>query len=282
VVRVHHLNCGTLCPYGARLIAGEGGLGATTMVCHCLLIEAGDSLVLVDTGFGADDMRHPYRRLGVPFTAAFRVQADPSQPAVERVRALGFDPADVRDVVCTHLDLDHAGGLPDFPEAAVHVFAAERDAAINPSLRDRLRYPSSHVAHGPNWVTHAVDGDSWFGFEAVRILPGIDGEVALIPLPGHSRGHTGVAIREGGRWLLHCGDAYFHHSEIADPPNCPVGLRLFQSAMAVDNGARRANQERLRELARDHGDEVTLFCSHSEVELERARVNDQPEGQAGT
>jgi hypothetical protein len=31
--------------------------------------------------------------------------------------------------------------------------------------------------------------------------------------------------------------------------------------------ARVANQQRLRELKRDHGSEVTLFCAHDSVEL---------------
>jgi hypothetical protein len=39
--------------------------------------------------------------------------------------------------------------------------------------------------------------------------------------------------------------------------------------MAADEGARRRNQERLRELAREHGDEVRLFCAHDHVELKR-------------
>ena len=272
MARVHHLSCGTLCPYGARLIAGEGGLGRSTLVCHCLLVEAGESLVLIDTGFGLDDMRHPYRRLGVPFVAGFGMRPDPAETAAEQVRELCFDPADVRRIACTHLDLDHAGGLPDFPDAEIHVFEPERGVAVDPSLRDRARYPSCHLAHGPRWVTHAVDGDSWFGFESIRMLPGVEPEILLIPLVGHSRGHAGVAVRDSDRWLLHCGDAYFHHAEMADPPGCPPGLAAFQTATASDRAARRANQERLRELARDHGDEVTMFCSHSAVELERTGV----------
>jgi glyoxylase-like metal-dependent hydrolase (beta-lactamase superfamily II) len=273
-VRVHHLNCGTLCPYGARMIAGEGGLGATKMVCHCLLVEAGDSLVLIDTGFGTDDMRHPYRRLGIPFTAGFRVKPSLAETAIEQIRALGHDPADVREIACTHLDLDHAGGLPDFPDAEVHVFEPERDVAVDPSLRDRLRYPPCHLEHEPRWVTHTVDGDSWFGFESIRVLPGVEPEILLIPLVGHSRGHSGIAVRDGDRWLLHCGDAYFHHAEMADPPSCPPGLRAFQTVMAADNNARHSNQERLRELARDHGDEISLFCGHSHLELERDQVGE--------
>ena len=68
---------------------------------------------------------------------------------------------------------------------------------MKPSLRERARYPSCHFDHGPKWVTHSVDGDDWFGFESVRVLPGVDPEILLIPLPGHSRGHSAVAVRDG-------------------------------------------------------------------------------------
>jgi glyoxylase-like metal-dependent hydrolase (beta-lactamase superfamily II) len=257
-VKVHHLNCGTLCPYGQA-----------HMVCHCLLIEAGDSLVLVDTGFGADDAAHPYRRLGVPFTAAFRPKADVGETAVTRIRELGLDPADVRHVICTHLDLDHAGGLPDFPDADVHVFAPEKDAALNPSLRERARYPQCHFEHGPRWATHEVDGDTWMGFESIRVLAGVEPDVLMIPLVGHSRGHTGVAVQDGEGWLLHCGDAYFHRAQVEAEPDCPAALRMFQSVMAADRSARLRNEQRLSRLARERADEVRLFCAHDPVELER-------------
>ena len=258
-----------MCPHGGRLVSGEGGLTGARIICHCLLIEAADSLLLVDTGMGLEDTRHPHRRLGAPFTAAFGVRADAAETAFEQIRGLGFDPGDVRHIAVTHLDLDHAGGLPDFPAADVHVFAPEKEAALQPKLRERARYPKCHFEHGPRWQVHAVDGDSWFGFESIRVLPGVDPEVLLIPLTGHSRGHSAVAVRDDDGWMLHCGDAYFHRSEVADPPDCPSGLRVFQSVMAADNSARKHNQERLRELSRDHGNEVRLFCSHDPVELER-------------
>jgi glyoxylase-like metal-dependent hydrolase (beta-lactamase superfamily II) len=265
-VRIHHLNCGSMCPYGGRFVSGDSGRAC--IVCHCLLIETADSLVLVDTGMGLDDMRHPYRRLGAPFTAGFRVRADEDDTAVEQIRKLGHDPADVRHIAVTHLDLDHAGGLPDFPAAEVHVFAREQEVAVNPSLMDRARYPRCHFAHGPRWHPHETGGDSWFGFESIRVLPGTDPEVLLIPLPGHSRGHSAIAVRDSGGWLLHCGDAYFHRNEMATPASCPPGLGLFQKAMGADNAARTANQERLRELKRSHGDEIRIFCAHDPVELE--------------
>jgi glyoxylase-like metal-dependent hydrolase (beta-lactamase superfamily II) len=270
-VRVHHLNCGTLCPHGRRLLAGEGGLlEPGEVVCHCLLIETDDGLVLIDTGFGVEDTRDT-GRLGLAFKL-MRPRADIGETALKQVEALGFAAGDVRRIVATHLDPDHSGGLPDFPEAEVHVFARELEAALDPKLQEKPRYRTCHWAHGPNWIKHEVEGDEWFGFEGVRILPGTGAEMLLVPLAGHSRGHSAVALRTGEGWLLHCGDAYFHHGELATPPSCPPGLRVFQNFNNADRKQRIANQERLRELAGRHGDEIVFLCSHDPHELEREQA----------
>ena len=266
---IHHISCGSLCPLNARLVNGDGGwLEKGRIVCHCLLIESSDGLVLVDTGFGTADVLDP-SRLGRAVSLVIRPDPREGDTAIERVRAAGHDPADVRHIVVTHLDLDHAGGLGDFPEAEVHVTVTEHEVAMDPPRPERLRYVEAQWAHGPRWRTHTGGGDDWFGFESVRVMPGVEPEIALIPLAGHSRGHAGVAIRDGGRWLLHCGDAYFHRGEIQIPDTCPPVLRAYQRLAASNYGKRERNRERLRELARDHGDEVELFCSHDPVQLEQ-------------
>jgi glyoxylase-like metal-dependent hydrolase (beta-lactamase superfamily II) len=268
---IHHLNCGTMCPRGARLITGEGSLLASAeLVCHCLLIEGAEGLVLVDTGFGLGDTRNP-RQLGLPFTTAFRPRALAAETAISQVRELGFRPSDVRHIVVTHLDLDHAGGLPDFPDAEVHLLGVELDAAMHHGWREGPRYIAEHWAHGPRWVEHGVDGEDWLGFDSVRILPGSDAEILLVPLFGHTLGHTGVAVKHADRWLLHCGDAFFHHGEVQTPAYCPPALRAFQVLSSVDNAVRRQNQERLRELALRHGEDVELFCSHDPTTLAHHR-----------
>ena len=136
------------------------------------------------------------RRLGGPSRLLLNPRLAPEQTAVAQVRALGHDPADVRHILVTHLDLDHAGGLGDFPDAEVHVHATELDIARRRPADVRLRYRPAQWAHGPRWVEHAADGDSWFGFERVRVLGSTGAEVAMIPLHGHTAGHAGYAIRE--------------------------------------------------------------------------------------
>jgi glyoxylase-like metal-dependent hydrolase (beta-lactamase superfamily II) len=273
---IHHLNCGTMCPRGARLLAGEGGwLQSTRLVCHCLLIEGAEGLVLVDTGFGVADTENP-RQLGRPFLAVTRPQARASETAIAQVRALGFDPQDVRHIIATHLDLDHAGGLPDFPDAEVHLLGSELEAAMSPGLRERARYVSVHWRHGPHWVKHGSEGDQWMGFDSVRILPGSDAEILMVPLPGHTLGHTGVAVRRGEGWLLHCGDAYFSETEVQTPPHCPPGLRLFETLNSADGRTRRQNVERLRELAQREGEGVEMICSHDPAALDRLQTQPAP------
>jgi glyoxylase-like metal-dependent hydrolase (beta-lactamase superfamily II) len=134
----------------------------------------------------------------------------------------------------------------------------------------RFRYWPYQWAHGPDWVTYSAGtGESWFGFEGVRELEGLPG-MALVPLPGHSPGHCGVAVRVDSGWLLHAADAYFDHREM-DPvaPRSTPGLAGFQNWLQFDPSARRESRARLRELAGTHGDEVEVFCTHDPVELDR-------------
>ena len=245
---------------------GDGGVFEKgLLVAHCLLVELDTGLLLVDTGLGRADIAEPRRRLGTGFMLAARPKRDFLGTAYAQVRALGFQAEDVHDIVVTHLDLDHAGGLSDFPDARVHVYEPElRAMEQRRTPNEKLRYRTVQFAHGPKWSPHEVSGDLWFGFEAVRALAD---DVFMVPLVGHTRGHAGVAVRTAGGWLLHAGDAYFHHGEMKTPPSCPMGLSLFEAQVAIFDSARRRNQERLRELLHDHGDEVKVFSAHCPVEF---------------
>ena len=93
----------------------------------------------------------------------------------------------------------------------------------------------------------------------------------MIPLPGHTHGHAGVAVDTADGWLLHAGDAYFYRGEVRRAKReCTPGLRSYQTMMEVDRDKRMANQERVRRLSVDHKDEVRVICAHDIVEYERA------------
>ncbi|SDD28608.1 MBL fold metallo-hydrolase [Actinokineospora iranica] len=272
-MRVTHLDCGPMRPPGGRLLDGKPGVfRSAEFVCHVLLIESEDGLVLVDTGFGLSDLANPPGSLPPLFAKMIRPIPDPDNAAISRITALGYDPSDVRHIILTHLDLDHAGGLPDFPDARVHVYAPEHQAAMTRKSRaERDRYRPAQWAHGPKWEIHTPQegGDEWFGFNAVRTLTGLPEDFLLVPLPGHTQGHTGIAVRTETGWLLHAGDAYFTHTEMNQPPSCPPLLRAFESQAQMNAQARHTNQNRLRDLVKTHSPEVTVFSAHDATELAR-------------
>jgi glyoxylase-like metal-dependent hydrolase (beta-lactamase superfamily II) len=260
-MRVHHLNCASMRPPAVP-----------EMVTHCLLVETGSELALVDSGYGTDDIDRSRARLGSMLKLLLRPRLERSETAIEQVRKLGFDPKDVRHVILTHMDVDHVGGLSDFPWARVHLTGDELGGAFeSASYRERGRFKNLGWARDLDYATYDPKGDPWFGFPCVRELEGLPPEILLVSLPGHTRGHAGVAVRLGERWLLHCGDAYFHHAEMQPEPSRPRALALFQRFAVVDDATRRENQERLRRLVQSHGDEVTVFCAHDRLEYERLR-----------
>ena len=255
-LRVHHLNCGTMTP----AVVGR-------IVCHVLLCELDDRLVLVDTGFGTADIADPARRLGAS-RRLLAARLDPAETAIHQVEALGFAATDVRDVVLTHFDLDHVGGLADFPHATVHVTAAEWAAANHPRPRERSRYRRAQWAHDPKIATYEPAGERWEGLLA-RPLDDLDGALALVSLPGHTRGHAAVAVQGPDGWLLHAGDAYFHRSVVGDrsgrTARAALGLGAFEHLVAADARKLSRNHAVLADLRR----RFPVFSAHDPVELDR-------------
>ena len=240
------------------------------MICHCLLIEtARDGLVLVDTGFGLDDCRNPMSRLGVSLRATSRPLLKESETAIRQVEALGFRAGDVRHILLTHLDLDHAGGVSDFPAATVHLLADEKNAAMR---RDtwlaRSRYRPEQWRHVKHWETYSeTEGEAWKGLKNARKLRGISEDILMLPLIGHTLGHAGYAIDRGARSFLHCGDAYFNGATVRKRhgQSVPWGIAAFQQLVATDRARMNSTQAELaalQEREESSPTPVEIFCAH--------------------
>ena len=249
VTAIHHINCGVLhaSPYPRAS-------------CHCLLLEAPEALALIDTGIGLADVASPLERIGQPLIDIAGFQFNEADTAARQIERMGFRTADVADVVLTHGDPDHTGGLADFPQAEVHI-AEEEHARV---LGGNARYLPAHFAHGPRWKTYPPSTRPWFGLEARPVAFGSAFEVLLIPLFGHTLGHCGVAVQRGQRWLLHVGDAYYLRAELASDDH-PVSALAAQRA--DDDALRRESLEQLRRLARDYQIDVEMFGYHDFTEF---------------
>jgi glyoxylase-like metal-dependent hydrolase (beta-lactamase superfamily II) len=260
-IRVHHLNCAHVRGMSLR---------GMPLACHVMLVETPSSgLVLVDSGLGTADYASIGSRLGWAFAYAYaRPAAVPALAAIRQVAALGFDPRDVRHIVQTHLDLDHVGGLADFPWATIHVHEAELAAAMaRKGARDRGRYRPPMWSHGPRWQTFSEPGESWCGFGAVKPLAGLPEQIVAIPLFGHTRGHCGVAVETADGWRLDAGDAFYDPREVHGPSRvCAPRVRLFERIVTTDRPQRIANQDRLRRLTAARP-EIKVFSAHDPAAL---------------
>jgi len=195
-MKIHILNCFTC---NARFPRGwETGT-------VCLLVETNQGLALVDTGPGLQDYTHP-----TWFTQFFRIITsmpfDPEEAAVNQVQRLGYQPEDIKHIILTHMHFDHCGGLPDFPSAKVHVHKKEYEAFIKQKGFLSTAYIKRDIAHQPDLALYKDTNEKWFDFDAIR-LSGFDPEMYFIPLPYHTLGLCGLAIKTNTGWFFHCADA---------------------------------------------------------------------------
>ena len=262
---IHHLNCGTLRPYYPLLES----------LVYCLLVESNKGLVLVDTGFGIQDYEHPSFMMKV-FLRLLGVPCDVKETAVEQVKALGFTPKDVKHIVLTHLHLDHAGGLPDFPDTQVHVFRREYEAMAH--RRGLLSWgcDKAHFRHGPRWCFHDAEIESWYGFDSIKVFEDCVPEIRLILLPGHTRGHCGVAVATEKGWLLQCGDAaspLHKHTDVFDFPSEMHTFPYMPKWFA--RWIMGPHTDALRALRRQHGDQVDIISGHDIYSYQRYTSKDE-------
>ncbi|WER44647.1 MBL fold metallo-hydrolase [Cupriavidus sp. WKF15] len=164
---------------------------------NCYLIDTGERRLLVDTGAG---------ELFGPQTGRL----------VANLRAAGYEPSDIDDVLLTHIHGDHSGGLSIggqrvFPNATVHVdrrdpalwLSAEAEAKAPPAARSTYR--QSHQTVDP----YAAAGRLKTFDGATQLYPGI----RAVPLYGHTPGMSGYFIESQGQRLLLWGDI-IHASEV--------------------------------------------------------------------
>ncbi len=204
---------------------GVGKDGFMPIPIQAFLVEhPGVGLVLIDTGLHASVAVKPRESFGRVTILAFPdLQMEASQALPAQLRERGLDASAVKAVVMTHLHVDHASGISEFPDATFVVSKAEWEAAT--SQGQTHGYVTRQFDHafdyrlldfdGPAVTGATVSPSSFAGFARSFDLFG-DGSVRAVYTPGHSLGHMSVVVRTARGEVLVAGDAMYLRRTLDD------------------------------------------------------------------
>lgn len=180
------------------------------------LVDHPDGLTLVDCGFHAPAAR----RKGITF----------ERTAVEALALMGIDAADISKIILTHLHFDHAGSLPDFPQAQIYVQRSEIEYFTGPLMRFPL-------------CASGLDTKDLAAVQAVRdegrlVLLDGDAEIAsgvrVHHVGGHTPGSQLVSITTDERRVVLTADAAHLYANLADGVPFPVLHDVPSSCVAFE------------------------------------------------
>jgi glyoxylase-like metal-dependent hydrolase (beta-lactamase superfamily II) len=216
------------------------GIGdQVTTPYHALLVNANGRRILVDAGMGELAVR----------------TGGTAGRLIGELRAMGVEPADIDDVIMTHVHADHVGGLltsgePTFAAARHHLPRAEHDFWLGAAPQERLfaALADAMIATARSTI-QALEGAGLLDVCEPGAEPA-DG-VRLLDAPGHTPGHVAVEVDTGDETVLYVADAFVHELQLEHPE--------WTAAFDADAAATVATRRRLLDHAIERGAIVAAF-----------------------
>jgi N-acyl homoserine lactone hydrolase len=170
--------------------------------------------VLIDTGLHPSCTSDPGGNLGRAFGTVTPIRMQHDQALRFQLPERGVQPKDVRVVIMTHLHVDHASAVSEFPDATFVIDRREWEAAAGGGMLQG--YHQRQFDHAFDWRTLDYSADpvgSFAGFAQSLDLFG-DGSVRLVSTPGHTLGHQSVVLRTAHEEILIVADAAYTEREL--------------------------------------------------------------------
>jgi glyoxylase-like metal-dependent hydrolase (beta-lactamase superfamily II) len=205
-------------------LATSRSTGWWRVPCPAFLISHPNAgRILVDTSLHSSIAAEPRENLGRLVARYARPRIEPGRDLPSQLRELGADPRSIPLVVMTHLHVDHASGISEFPSSTFVISSAEWRAATTGS-RPLLRgYRPQHYDFAFDYRLVDFGGsrvDSYASFGRAFDLFG-DGSVRLAFTPGHTLGHMCVLARLRDRDFVIAGDAVYTVRQLEGGPGPP-------------------------------------------------------------
>lgn len=192
--------------------------------------------ILVDTGLHPSMASDPVQNLGRFGNWFYKPQMDHGDDVSAQLRAKGVDPASIRLVIMTHLHIDHASAIADFPDATFIVTANEWEAATTGAFAFSKGYNRHQFDYAFDFRTVSFDGDdvnSYATFGRTIDLFG-DGSIRLASTPGHTEGHQSIIVRLKDEDMVIGGDAIYLENQLepgSDLPGRTVDRHNFKRSL---------------------------------------------------
>ncbi|MBR2114749.1 MAG: MBL fold metallo-hydrolase [Prevotella sp.] len=203
------------------------------------LIDTGDEVILIDTGF-QNDMKAPEKKLGAPLYMGEKI-AD----YMDAFAAAGYKPEQVTKILVTHKHPDHTAALQYFPNAKVFIGPEDADAM---------------KLEGEN-IVRAQYGEAYKNFpNAQQVIPGI----WFIEAKGHTKGNSIIIVECDGLYYMFHGDVTY----------CDAALKANKlSIVFEDKDAARETLDRVRQFIKENPTVyLSTHCPEGYENLEMKRV----------